>query len=115
MPTFDRELLSATIDRNGIAWVSYAGPPYTLWQMVESDAAGTVKRRSSSDSQDVLEPIVRAGPCHWKLCVQYCGDGEPPAFPLSALAIVFEVGVNTLSKRFPAISAERPTTAGTVS
>ena len=69
MPTFDRELLSATIDRNGIAWVSYAEPPYTLWQMVESDAVGTVKRRSSSDSQDVLEPIVRASDLVTGSCV----------------------------------------------
>ncbi|WP_152555476.1 hypothetical protein [Sphingomonas sp. FUKUSWIS1] len=114
MKVFDKDLLSATIDTNGIAWVTYAGPPFTVWQLVESDATGSVTRRSSSDSDLLLEPVIRAGSCCWMLCVQYCGDGKPPPFPLANLAEVFLVGINTLSERFPAIAADRPTTAESI-
>ncbi len=111
MPTFDKDLLSATIDTNGIAWVTYAGPPFTVWQLVESDATGSVTRRSSSHSDLVLEPVIQAGSCCWMLCVQYCADGGQPAFTLDALAEVWTIDVNTLSKRFPAIWADSPSTA----
>jgi hypothetical protein len=106
MSTFDKGLLSATIDANGIAWVTYAGPPFTLWQLLESNAVGAVTRRSSADSSDVLEPIFRAGPCCWILCLQYCGEGVPPSFPLATLAQVALTGINALSERYPAISTD---------
>lgn len=111
MPAFDKHLLSATIDTNGIAWVTYAGPPFTVWQLVDSDAPGTVTRRSSSHSDLLLEPVIQAGSCCWMLCVQYCADGGRPSFTFDALTEVWTIGVNTLSKRFPAIWADRPPTA----
>jgi len=46
VPAFDKDLLSATIDTNGIAWVTYTRPPFTVWQLMESDATGSVTRRS---------------------------------------------------------------------
>ena len=111
MPAFDKDLLSATIDTNGIAWVTYAGSPFTVWQLVESDATGTVTRRSSSHSDLLLEPVIQAGSCCWMLCVQYCADGDQPSFTLDALTEVWLIGVNRLSERFPAILADWSTTA----
>jgi hypothetical protein len=111
VPAFDKDLRSATIDTNSIAWVIYAGPPFTVWQLVESDPTGTVTRRSSSHSDLLLEPVIRAGSCCWMICVQYCADGGRPSFTLDALTEVWMVGVNTLSERFPAILADWPTTA----
>ena len=102
MADFDKEQLQATVDGNGIAWISYPGPPYILWQFVEVNPAGDVVKFSSQPSADqVFEPIIRAQSAHWRLAVQFCGDGRAPDMTFEVIADVAAAGVNALAHRYP--------------
>ena len=99
---FDKGSLSASVDAGGIAWVLWPGPPAVLHQLVEVDKAGRPRRWASALREDLLmEPIFKAGSCHWRLSVAWVGDGPIKWLGIEALAEIACSGINAISARFP--------------
>ena len=102
MVEMDKALLQAVVDNNGIAWINYPGPPYILWQLVEVDSSGNLTKHSSAPPKDqMFDPVFRARSAHWKLAVQFCGDGVTPGMTLEVMGEVACAGINALASRFP--------------
>jgi len=105
---FDKTLLSASVDAVGIAWVLWPGPPAVLHQLVEVDKAGRPRRWASTIREDTLLPvIIRAGTCHWRLSVAWCGEGPVEGFDLTAQGEIACCGIDAISARYPDAFARR--------
>lgn len=100
-PAFDKSKLQAVVDANGIALVVYPGPPVMVWQLVEVDKAGHVRRRSSWKGSDPIDLTFSAKGHLWRLTVEFCGNGPVPFVGVEGLGEIACVGINALFESMP--------------
>ncbi len=101
MASFDPSTLEVAIDDCGQCWITYPGPPLTIWELIEIDGEGQDGAQWTHERLPALEPVWRLGARQWMLCLRHRSDGTALVYSLNELSVLAARAIHTLAGVVP--------------